>query len=62
MDNCEVVDTTISATNTLYKASPISTRRHAGVARRQATGRPRHNNGMLAPAYRGPNDSPAFHQ
>src|ERR1700722_3373774 len=62
MDNCEVVETTISATSTLHRAKTLITRRHTGVARRQLTGRPTHSSGMLAPTYRGPNESPAFHQ
>src|SRR5579864_3728093 len=62
IDNCELVATTISDTNTLHKANPTSARRHSGVARPHHTAKPTHSNGILAPAYRGPNDNPAFHQ
>ncbi len=62
MANCEVVETTISVSNTLPTASATNIHRQAGVVRSHATANPMHNNGIHAPAYRGPNDSPAFHQ
>src|SRR6476659_6943164 len=56
------VETTMIVTTTLQPASAINTQRHPTEARVHAAPSPKHNNGMHAPAYRGPNVSPAFHQ
>src|SRR5208283_685285 len=50
MDNCELVEITISARNTLHKPRPTITRLHDGVTRPHVTANPTLNSGMQAPA------------